>query len=553
MLNEPVVGEQFFGRSEILAVIQKRIDALKNGYRQNIALTGQSLAGKSSILHHLLYNLRDEKIIPVYIEVAEEPFVNFSRKFVGSLLYNFLKGIGQPVREDVEFLISEAKQFIPNTVAAIERLRDPLEKTSWERMYSELFNLTSFIKEETHKSCVIIFDEFHNLAALGLKNPFSIFGKKIMVQKDTMYIVTSSKVSSVKRILSEKLSLLFGNFEAIEVSGFDTKTAKEFLDGRLKAIRMPEEYKEFLISFTDNNPFYLDVLSSRLKQLGERFTFKRIAEETIVQAFHDVIFDFKGTVNQYLSNYIESVFNKREKLRENYMAILLALASGSNRAAMIADFTKKKRTDVVRYLSDLMEFDIVIKAGVFYILVDKMLGFWLKEVYQKKRSSIISYIPERANDFKENVRDTLNEFILESKKDLIEKIEKLLRLFNDEIVQIGYKKYNLPKFTDVKLGHFGHERAYLTGYVKEKVWLVYIKDGELKDIDIIELAEQCKASGLSMQRKIIIVLSGADINAQLLAKEEKIWLWDMDTLNLLMSVYGRVRIASFYFEGRKKQ
>ena len=59
--------------------MQKRIGALKDGYRQNIALTGQSLSGKSSILHHLLFNLKEERIIPVYIEIVEEPFFNFIR------------------------------------------------------------------------------------------------------------------------------------------------------------------------------------------------------------------------------------------------------------------------------------------------------------------------------------------------------------------------------------------------------------------------------------------------------------------------------------------
>ena len=110
MLNEPVVGEQFFGRAQVLSAIQKRIDALKDGYRQNIALTGQGLSGKSSILHHLLFNLKDERIIPVYIEVVEEPFANFSRKFIGSLLYNFLKGIGQPVKEDIAFLVNQKRR-----------------------------------------------------------------------------------------------------------------------------------------------------------------------------------------------------------------------------------------------------------------------------------------------------------------------------------------------------------------------------------------------------------------------------------------------------------
>ena len=50
MFSEPVIGEKFFGREEVLELLNKRVLALKDGYRQNVALTGQSLSGKSSII-----------------------------------------------------------------------------------------------------------------------------------------------------------------------------------------------------------------------------------------------------------------------------------------------------------------------------------------------------------------------------------------------------------------------------------------------------------------------------------------------------------------------
>ena len=48
MFSEPVIGERCFGREEVLELLNKRVLALKDGYRQNVALTGQSLSGTSS-------------------------------------------------------------------------------------------------------------------------------------------------------------------------------------------------------------------------------------------------------------------------------------------------------------------------------------------------------------------------------------------------------------------------------------------------------------------------------------------------------------------------
>jgi len=551
MLNEPVAGEQFFGRSEILGLIERRIHALKQGYRQNIALTGQSLSGKSSIIHHLLFNLRDERIIPVYIEVVEEPFNNFRVKFIGSLLYNFLRSVGETVKEDIAYLIEKSKNHIPNTIASVERISGLNVKLSREEIYSELFNLTSYIKEETRKSCIIIFDEFHNLGLLGIKNPFSIFGKKIMVQKDTMYIVTSSRVSSVRKILSEKLSLLFGNFEAIEVNGFDLPTAQRFLKTRFTNIRVSEEYQEFLISFTALNPFYLDVLSNRIKELGENSATGNITEEMFINAFQDQLFDFKGIANQYLTNYIEAIL-KKLKGGKNLMSSLIAISLGAARPAEIAHQIKKKRSDVSRYVSELIDSDIIIKPGNICLFNDHILSFWLKNVYQKKRSSIISYIPQRAKDFNLELKKILNEFLGESKKELANRLQDLLILFNNDTIVIGHKNYSLPKFDDVKIKESACGFLSLVGLVKEKSWLVNIKDGELKDLDIMEFIEHSRPFKNSIQRKIIVAPAGIDINANILAKDEKIWIWDLKTLNLLMSLYRKPVIVSYLIKGGRR-
>src|SRR3989338_1136627 len=97
VFSEPAVGEAFFGREEVLELLNKRVTALKDGYRQNVALTGQSLSGKSSILYHFLYTLKEQALIPVYVEVVREGFESFANKFIATLIYNALTKMGEPV------------------------------------------------------------------------------------------------------------------------------------------------------------------------------------------------------------------------------------------------------------------------------------------------------------------------------------------------------------------------------------------------------------------------------------------------------------------------
>ncbi len=54
MFSDPVVGDKFFGRAESLNFLSKRANGLKDGYRQNIAIIGDELVGKTSIIFNFL-------------------------------------------------------------------------------------------------------------------------------------------------------------------------------------------------------------------------------------------------------------------------------------------------------------------------------------------------------------------------------------------------------------------------------------------------------------------------------------------------------------------
>ncbi|MFA5085769.1 MAG: ATP-binding protein, partial [Candidatus Omnitrophota bacterium] len=122
MFSEPVVGEKFFGREEVLGLLNKRTLALKDGYRQNIALTGQSLSGKTSILHHFLHSIKEEDFITIYVEVVKEPFRSFSYRFIATLLYNALTKMGEAVGFELENLLDKAQELLPKTYSAIRNV-----------------------------------------------------------------------------------------------------------------------------------------------------------------------------------------------------------------------------------------------------------------------------------------------------------------------------------------------------------------------------------------------------------------------------------------------
>jgi hypothetical protein len=165
-----IVKDKFFGREDFLEILNRRVKGLKESYRQNIALIGDELVGKTSILFKFLRTFQDNEIIPVYLEVRPESAVSFVRRFIGVLLYNFLVNSGLPLQEDPDYLIKKSQRYIPRTIERIESLLIASNKRRSTGLFAELLSLTESVYQETGKRCVIIFDEFLNLENLGFKN-----------------------------------------------------------------------------------------------------------------------------------------------------------------------------------------------------------------------------------------------------------------------------------------------------------------------------------------------------------------------------------------------
>lgn len=539
MLIDPVVGDKFFGRNEVLTLLAKRVDALKGGYRQNVAITGHRLMGKSSLLNHFLLNLKDNEIIPIYIEVLEEPFRQFATKFIGTLLYNFLKYSQRETRDDLEYLLKRCENDIPETVASVKNILRQIEKGENNESYSELLNLSSLLKKESRKPCVVILDEFHNLSRMGIKDPFKCFGKKIMTQKDTMYIVASSEVSAIKNILSEKLSLLFGNFEKVTLSGFDCETSRAFLDENLAAIKIGGDLLDFIIAFADGHPFYLDALINKINEIMSNLHFRMLTIPLTAQALEELLFDARGTLNQFFTNLLQDVIDsKTDKTKET----LIAIAHGLYKRAEITDWTGHSRKEVSAHVKILINRNLIYKSGNAYVFHDKIFRFWLVKVYHKRRTTLVDNISEKSKNFRGDVTGTIQNFINNSKLDIAVRIKLLMESFTGEMIEIDSKLHRLRRFDKVETIADGAKK-YLGGYLGGKVYLVYIARERVDENDVLEFMKDSMKYKPALGRRILIHLKDIDINAKIMAKEMKVWLWNLDTVNNIFDLFGKEKVV----------
>ncbi len=535
-------------RKEILNTLIYRVNSFSDGYRQNIAIFGEPCIGKTSLIKSLFSSesLKRDSVIPVYLEIKIGPFEFCAKRFIKSILSQVVKSdpfLTAP--QDTVLLIEDLTRDYPKTAQVCIRVLQDIERSKLDEAFSFMLDIPSVLSEETKKRCVLILDEFHNLDNFTLKNPFGTIAKKIMIQKDTMYMLISSRTNLSLRLVNEKLSLLFGNFEKFFLKPLDIAGARASLQNNIKGVSLPLVYLDFIASFTGSRPFYMQTISDEI----ERAVFsKRMPSENhlnlIEHSFAEALFKRTGVLNQYFYNLLFKISDG--KLLSKSISVLIALSSENKKQADIAKAARLQSGEVSMILNSMIELDIIARNGAFYRFTDRLFRFWLKSVYMKRISSFSMDEHAEESAFKKEVSARFNIFGQEFEKEFTSRIAELFKLFKNDIIQLNGKKHKFISFTNVeKLESSDKNQTAILAVNGRQKWLCTIKKETVTENDMLDIIknsrERKKSAGVS--RNIVIAFSGVNENAYLMAKEAKFWTWSMEDLNVLMELYGKPHIS----------
>lgn len=532
----------FFDRRSILDLLKRRVIDLKEGYRQNIAFLGDRFIGKSAILRKFIADLDDDDIIPIYLDLDNKDFDYIFLKFTSSLLYRFSKS--KKITEectDLPLLMESTKRFIPQTIEEIKKIKASLAKGRQNEAYRDMISLPEVFTLESSKFCVIILDEFHHLEELMIANVFQELGKKIMTQKRCIYLLASSCGPAAKKILSEKLSLLFGNFEVVPVGAFDAKTSQEFIASNLKGMRMNESLRNFLVDFTGGHPFYITIICQELLNLAAIHRQGEVFLPLLSQAIENVIFNRWGL----LSRHFEFMLNQLEAGRQHGFAskLLIALANDKHKLEDMEKELLAKKSLITPRINRLIELNTIIKNGTFYHFREKLFKYWVKYVFQKRLQAIDGACEHQRRQFKEEVNSLVHNFQMISQKDLSSRLVELLSCFDNESLQLNGRKYKLPLFQQIV--PLRDEKGFnmIKAITSDGVWFIIFKEGNLQEQDVNIFLAESKKFPEKPQQRIVVSLCELDANARLKALSEKMWVWSGEELNALLNLYGKPYIV----------
>jgi uncharacterized protein len=528
MALETLTEKDFSNREKTLDLLRKRVEGLRKGNKQNVAIIGSKNTGKTSLLVKYFYDIIGSgDVVPVYLELREEPFPLLEKRFLNSLLNYFKVKYG----EDFDEAFPRSH---PEFLSRIAYFEHP-SRRSQEHALSSLFGLLSALQEETGLPVVFMLDEFQKLSSFRIKNPYAMLGEKIMTQKEVMYLVSSSTVKRARDIIDNDLSLLFGNFEVHAMGALSPQEAFLFAKKHLGSLNMPSDLLSFMLNLTDYNPFYMENIIGNIKRLACLAGTNEASDKFLCRAVADQLHNPSAPLYQFFFSAVSRVLDFRSA---QDFEILLAVSEGCKKSSLIAKTVSKSSSQTTRKLEKFINADILIRHGQIYDYPESLLKLWVNSVYKKRCSSFMPVQDEKSKKETEGkVRDLFYSFMFFHGMDVGERIRRLFMLFGNEAVELAGRSLKLPKFANVSQKRMaGSCIPVFAEAGKKNFWVLDYAEGPVTEAGIYKFLG--KIEGLPMPSvRIFLCLNGIETDAKLLAKEKEIWLWTIQDLNVLFGIY----------------
>ncbi len=533
-------------RAEVRSRIEQRLESFKKGFRQNLGLLSPAGFGKTRLAAEILQKLeRDSNLLALYIDCSFPDITVLCDRWISALAHALFPGGGDSSASTSHALIS-LEAALPKTLEKVRHLRRLLSRGEKPAVsLRELFSLTAMVTEESGKKVVLVLDEYHHLENLPVPDPFGILSRQIMVDKSTLYWVLSSSPAAARRIFHEKLSLLFGNFEVLELLSFDFCDSVLFLEAHLPGRLFSEPQQKLIIRLTEGVPLSLSLLahhwisrpykgalpSNSLEPMAQA-----LEDHELFQAFESELWEEHGRLSLIFSRRIERTLGALKE-QSLYVRTLIALSRGVRKLQTLSTTLERKIPDCKKILQRLVQEELVTCRGVFYLLEDSLFAFWLKEVLG---SRILSAAPcdEGRTAFREALKRLFEQARVDSSGDVIDRVQQLFQCFRGERVQIGSKRLTLPAFEETSLRMAGASEALLNAHAPGVRWACRVFQEQVREEDVLLFSEETKKLRAKKQIRIVVALTGVEQNAKLLAQENRFLLWSLDDINLLFAFYN---------------
>lgn len=353
--------EVYLERRKYTEILDRNLSAFKSGAGKNIAILGHRKSGKSSIVKRHIEKAH-EGISAVYIDFSRIGMSpeNFAVEFIGSACH-WLLGKTEHKSLDIGHVLNLVSEMNSARSAEIAKsVQNEISKIKPDqRLLVQLaFNFLNALSHDRNIKILAVLDNFEEILDINnfsqIKDVLSLVN---LNHASVKYVVTSSAVSEIKKLLK--------NFDILEIGKWEKSEIAELV--KKHAGKADPKFADAIFDLTQGNSFAAAEILGNCSNANDA-----------KKAFAKSLLSRNGLLYGYC---LDSMGYYLNRTRGQVMSKIILKAIAANRELRLSEIARKiyKSAPVTKSLIErLISADIIYrKDGKFYFH-DPVLRLWLK-------------------------------------------------------------------------------------------------------------------------------------------------------------------------------
>ena len=342
------------------------LEALYNG--RNITLIAPRRMGKTGLIHHVFYQLKEQKsdVVTLYMDIySTQSLGDFVRLFANTVLGQLdsvpqkaLNRIGQFIRSCRPVLTFDEITGTPKVTVDVS----PTEEGS---TLKEIFDYLG----SSEKRCYIAIDEFQQIAEYPEKGVEALLRSYIQFLPNVNFIFAGSKQHVMQEMFTSSKRPFYQSTQLLTIGTVNRDEYADFAMAHFAKnnLQLPREVFDAIYDKFDGHTWYIQNLLNRL------YGYNRDVEmASITYAMEQIVAEQSYSYADLLKAY-----------PAGHVRLLKAIAQeGCVKEVLAGNFISKHKlraaSSVSSALKKLVANELVYQTTDGYIIYDRFMGEWLR-------------------------------------------------------------------------------------------------------------------------------------------------------------------------------
>ena len=342
------------------------LEALYNG--RNITLIAPRRMGKTGLIHHVFYQLKEQKsdVVTLYMDIySTQSLGDFVRLFANTVLGQ-LDSVPQKALNRIgQFIRSCRPVFTFDEITGTPKVTVDVSPTEEESTLKEIFDYLG----SSEKRCYIAIDEFQQIAEYPEKGVEALLRSYIQFLPNVNFIFAGSKQHVMQEMFTSSKRPFYQSTQKLTIGTVNPDEYADFAMAHFAKnnLQLPREVFDAIYDKFDGHTWYIQNLLNRL------YGYNRDVEmASITYAMEQIVAEQSYSYADLLKAY-----------PAGHVRLLKAIAQeGCVKEVLAGNFISKHKlraaSSVSSALKKLVANELVYQTTDGYIIYDRFMGEWLR-------------------------------------------------------------------------------------------------------------------------------------------------------------------------------